>query len=107
MRLTKHFCDAICSLKLCIEFGGIPFVGKFKLIAQIDKTVVDGCRRKHENFSLHAFLDDILHKHRVAVELHVAFVVLFLMSAIAEVVRFVYDNEIVILPVDEREVYTV
>src|SRR5690606_792309 len=82
-----------------INPGRFTLRREYNLIAQVGHAVVDGRGRKHQHARLHALADDLAHQAVVA-----GLTAGLWGFLVAEVVRFVDDDEVVVAPVDVREV---
>ena len=83
-----------------VEQGGVVALGdEGDLVAQVGQAVVDRRGREHEDAGLDAFLDDPPHQAVVAGLAAVAW-----RRLVAEVVRLVDDDEVVVAPVDVGKV---
>ena len=77
----------------------VPLGGKGDLITQVGQAVVDRCSGQHEHPRFHALPDDLAHQPIVA-----CLAALAGRALVAEVVRLVDDDEVVIAPIDVGEV---
>ena len=101
LRLPKNIVDGLRCIQLFVQNLRRALVCQCQLIAQIQKSIVDGRRRKHQHFRFDAFSNDFVQQSEVAI---FALIVTDVISAVSEVVRLVDDNEIVVAPIDPREV---
>ena len=93
----------------------MTFVSQLQLVLQVAKTIVDRSCTEHQHFGLYAGTNHPVHQSLIAVFFllltifdDVQFVIVFIyISAITEVVAFVYDNKVVIAPVYPLKVNTV
>ena len=65
-----------------------------KLILQVHKTIVDRRCGEHQNFRLYTGTDDLFHQLLIAVFLRVA----VCSDTIAEIMRLIDDDEIIVSP---------
>ena len=83
-----------------VEQGRVVALGgEGDLVAQVGQAVVDRRGREHEHAGLDALLDDLAHQAVVA-----GLAALARRLLVAEVVRLVDDDEVVVAPVDVREI---
>ena len=88
-----------------LECGVLAFGEEVNLVAQVAQVVVDRRGGEQEDFGFDAALDDVVHQPLVAALAdEVAFLVALAGGVVAEVVRFVNDDEIEVAPVESREV---
>ena len=78
----------------------IALIGQSQLISQVIKAIVDRCGRQHQYTGTGAGTNDLVHQVGVAVCLAVVVNV----AAVAEVVGFIDDHQIVGTPVDFGEI---
>ena len=83
--------------ELLAECFRIAFVGQGKLVSQVGEAVVDRRRREHQHLGLDALPDDRVH------QLLIAGLAVLEGVVVAEVVRLVDDDEVVVAPVDAVE----
>ena len=76
-----------------IRISDCTFIGQGQLVAQIVETVVDGGGRQHQHLGFDAGPDDLVHQFLVTGFLLLEGVV------VAEIMRFIDDDQIVIAPV--------
>ena len=81
-----------------VKFRRITFIGKSQLITKIVEAVINWGCGKHEYFCLDPWLDDSVHQTHVAIFLFAAFAVGAI--AISKVMAFIYDDKVIISPVD-------
>ncbi len=79
----------------------VALIGELKLIAQVQKAIVDRGCGKHQYFRLHSRADDLVHETKVSV---LTAVVSGDIAAVSEVVRLIDDDEVVIAPVEPSQV---
>ena len=81
------------------------FREEIELVAQVLKVVVDWCGREKKDLGADAGFDDVVHESLVAALLNdIALLVLPAWGVVPEIVRLVDDDEVVISPVQRREV---
>ena len=85
-------------VQLFVKFRWIAFIGKGQLITKIVETVIYWCGREHKYLCLNAWFDDSVHQSHVAI----LFFAIFTVGAItiSEVMAFIYDDKVIISPVD-------
>ncbi len=86
--------DAVAGKRRVVALGD-----EGDLVLEVGEAVVDRRGRQHQHAGLHAFLDDPPHQAVVA-----GLAVLMGRLLVAEVVRLVDDDEVVVAPVDVREI---
>jgi len=86
--------DAVLGERRIVALGD-----KGNLVAQVSQPVIHRGRRKHQDACFHTFADDLAHQAVVA-----RFVALTRRLFVAEVVRLVDHHQVVIAPVDVRQV---
>ena len=100
LHLREDFPYARLGREFPVYIRGVPLVGQRELVLEVAETVVDRRRREHEHLRLDAALHDVVQETQVAVLPAAVDVAV----AVAEVVRLVDDDEVVVLPVETREV---
>ena len=86
-------------MQLSGEILGFSLVGELQLILQIVEPIVHRGRGEHQHLGLHAFPDDFAHEPLVA-----RFPALGVIR-IAEIMRFVDHQEVVVAPIDAIQRY--
>ena len=98
---AEDFINRVRCIQLGVDLRGIAFIGEGKLVAQVGKAVVDRRGGEHQHLRLHACTDDLVHQAQIAV---LAFILTVSGAAVAEVVGFVDHHQIIVAPVDSREI---
>ena len=101
MCLTEDLIYAFGGRELFVDLFCVPFIGKRKLIFQVDELVVDRSCRKHQNFRAHTRPYHLVHQPQISV--------LFRplsgdFPSVAEVVAFVNYNQVIIAPIQPLEI---
>ena len=100
--------DGAIDIQLVIDEFLPALVSQLQLIFQVVEAIVDRGSREHQDFGPHAGADDLVHQSQVAV---LAWVLVLLvrsyLPAVAEVMTLVNDDEIIVAPVQQREVKAV
>ena len=65
--LTEDFINGFFRIQLLFEHFRVALVGQRKLIAQIEESIIDWRRRKHQHFRLYPGAYDLAHQKLVAV----------------------------------------
>ena len=65
--LTEDFINGFLRIQLLFEYFRVTLVGQCKLIAQIEKSIVDRRCRKHQHLRLYARAYDLAHQNLVAI----------------------------------------
>ena len=100
LRLPKDVLDAPRCVEALVEVGRVPLVGEGELVLQVGKAVVDRRRREHEHLRPNTRADDALHEPLIAVLLCAA----VRSDAVAEVMRLVDHDEVVVAPVQAIQI---
>ena len=94
--LTEDLVDGVAGVELVVNLRRISFVCQCQLIFEIDKTIVDRSGGEHQHLRAHARANNAIEQAKIAV---FPFVLTRNFAAIAEIMRFVNDDQIVIAPV--------
>ena len=104
LRAPERFLE-IADADAVLERGVAAFGEKIDLVAEVFEVVVDRRRGEQQHLGFHARLDDVVHHPLVAALAdEVAFLVALAGRVVAEVVRLIDDDQVVVAPVDRREV---
>ena len=95
--LAEDVVDIGLGAQAGIELVGISLVGEGELVAEVVEPVVDRGGREHEDLGLDPLTDHLVHQFLIA-----GFVI-FVGVVVAEVVRLVDDDQVVVPPVDPVE----
>ena len=101
--LPENLLDGLLGVELIVDEFRIAFVGKGQLILQVHETVVDRRSREHQHFGLHTGAYHLIHKPHIPVLLRVCMGT----GTVAEVMRLVYDHQIVVAPVQTVQIEAV
>ena len=95
----------------------MTFVCQLQLVLQVVKAVVDWSGTQHQDFCLDSCSNHLVHQSLIAVFLLltiiydiqvVSLIILVIhITAIAEIVAFVYDYQVVVTPVDSFKINSV
>ena len=110
---TEYIIYASAYIQGVINLLRMTFIGQLQLVLQVVEAVVNRSSRQHQHLGLDTCTDHLLHQLLVAVgftwlnQLHIVIQFLVIhVATIAEIVALVYDNEVVVAPVDAFEVDT-
>ena len=98
---AENFVDVLFRTEFRLELVRLAFVSEGELVAEIGETVVHRGGGKHEDFRFHAGSNDLVHQPRVA-----GFAFFLAGVVVAEIVRLIDDDEVVISPVHPVERHT-
>ena len=99
--------DSFAGAQELVYILGFSFVCKLKLVLKINEAVVYRSCREHQDFGFDSSPDNTIHQLCVTVFLQVFVLVRSETTAVAEIVGFVYDYEVVVAPIDVLEIETV
>ena len=86
----------MCGFQLAVELRGIALISKLELILQIVEAGINRGSREHQDFCANTLADDFFEQGNITIIL--AVVVSVELTTISEVVRLVYNNEVVCIP---------
>ena len=98
---AENFIDGVRGIQLFIDLRSIAFISKSQLITQIIETVINGRRRKHQHLGAHAGTNNTVQQAKISVFM---FVFARNFTTVAEVVRFVDNNKIIVAPIQPGKV---
>src|SRR5699024_9140677 len=101
--ISEYFFNWLLCIQSFIKPTGITFIGECQLITQINKTVINRCRREHQNFRLHTGTNNLFHQSLIAVFRCVAMG----SNTITEVMRLINNHQIIVAPIQTIQVDTV
>jgi len=90
-------------IELVVDEGGIALIGQLELVPEVGEPVVHRCGGEHQDTGFHSFADDVVQQLEVAV-LSSVIAGTRVITAISEVMALVDDDEIIIAPIELREV---
>ena len=100
--------DGAIDIQLIVYEFLPALVSQLQLIFQVVEAIVDWCGREHQDFGPHAGADDLVHQSQVTVLAWVrVLLVCRYLPAVAEVMTLVDDDEIIVAPIQQREVEAV
>ena len=103
--IAEYFIQAAADVHFSVYNVRMPLIGKGNLIFQVTETVIDGGGRQHQDFGFHASPYYFVQELQIAVFLFVLFACQ--LTAIAEIVRFINHNQVIVAPVQTVEVKAV
>ena len=114
---AEHIIYAAVDVKNLVDLLSMTFVCQLQLVLQVVETVVDWSGTQHQDFCLDSCSDYLVHQSLIAVFLLltiiqyiqvVSLIILVIhITAIAEIVAFVYDYQVVVTPVDSFKINSV
>ena len=96
--LPENRIDIRLDIQLFVKFRRIAFIGKSQLITKIVEAVINWGCGKHKYLCLDTWFDDSVHQTHIAILFFATFTVGTI--AISEVMAFIYDDKVIISPVD-------
>ena len=114
---AEHIIYAAVDVKNLVDLLSMSFVCQLQLVLQVVETVVDWSGTQHQDFCLDSCSNYLVHQSLIAVFLLltiiydiqvVSLIILVIhITAIAEIVAFVYDYQVVVTPVDSFKINSV
>ena len=114
---AEHIIYAAVDVKNLVDLLSMTFVCQLQLVLQVVEAVVDGSSTQHQDFCLDSCSNHLVHQSLIAVFLLltiiydiqvVSLIILIIhITAITEIVAFVYDYQIVVTPVDSFKINSV
>ena len=114
---AEHIIYAAVDVKNLVDLLSMTFVCQLQLVLQVVEAVVDWSGTQHQDFCLDSCSDYLVHQSLIAVFLLltiiqyiqvVSLIILVIhITAIAEIVAFVYDYQVVVTPVDSFKINSV
>ena len=98
LRLPEYLFDGTAGVQLVVNERDVPLIGQRQLIAQIGESVVHRRRRQHQHLRFDTLTDHLIQQAQVTVLFFV--VRAAKLAAVAEIVRLVNDDKIIVGPVD-------
>ena len=106
--LTENIVNGVLCFEKSVDVRYVALVSESKLILQVIKAVVDRSSRQHQDFCLDSCSNHFVHQLEITV---LAWVLVVLvgsdLTAVAEVVAFIDNYEVVVAPVDAFKVCSV
>ena len=114
---AEHIIYAAVDVKNLVDLLSMTFVCQLQLVLQVVEAVVDRSSTQHQDFCLDSCSNYLVHQSLIAVFLLltiiydiqvVSLIILVIhITAIAEIVAFVYDYQVVVTPVDSFKINSV
>ena len=103
--ISENFVNGTGCIELIVNKSSVALIGKRQLILQIIEAVVNRRCRQHQHFRLDTFPDHCIQKLQITV----FFFVIFSgeLATVAEIMRFVNYNQIIIGPIDTSQIQTI
>ena len=103
LSLLENILDGLLGIQLGIDIFGIALIGNGKLIFKVYKTVVNRGSGEHQHLGFYTGADNPVHQFHIAVLHGVA----VRTDTVTEVMALIYDNQVIVSPIQTVEVKTV
>ena len=103
--IAEYFIQAAADVHFPVYNVRMPLIGKGNLVFQVTETVIDRGSRQHQDFGFYARANHFVQELQIAVFLFVLFA--RQLAAIAEIVRFINHNQVIVAPVQTVKVKAV
>ena len=115
---AEHIIYAAVDVKNLVDLLSMTFVCQLQLVLQVVEAVVDRSSTQHQDFCLDSCSNYLVHQSLIAVFLLLLTIIQYIqvvsliilvihITAIAEIVAFVYDYQVVVTPVDSFKINSV
>ena len=108
LSLTEYILNAVLCIKQIVNILRLAFVCQGYLVLEVIETVVHRSGRKHKDFCLYTLTDYLVKQLQISVLFRIFIIfVCSNLTAVTEIMTFVYHHKVIIAPVDMGKVKTV